>query len=126
MIRVNSFKTQVLAGNHCSSACGLLFIAGTERALEIKRHYPQPKIGFHSPRSTETNICNNIEEVNRNRSSEIVFNAISKYSSTMLDRKGSLAFLSLMFHTDCNTMSYAIPEKLVEHSVATKIGKFTL
>jgi len=126
MIRRNSFKTQVLAGNHCSSACGLLFIAGTERALEVKRSLPPPKIGFHAPRSTETNTCNNIEEVNKNRSSEIVFNAMSKYSLTMLDRTGSMAFLTLMFYTDCTTMSYAIPEKLVEHNIATKIGKFTL
>jgi len=125
MIRANSFKTQVLAGNNCSSACGLLFIAGTERALEVKRFQPMPKIGFHAPRVLETNVCMNIEEVGKNRSAEIVFNAMSKYTQSMLELASAKAFLAVMFHTDCKEMVYGNPEKLVEFNIATKIGKFT-
>lgn len=125
IIRDNSFKTQVQAGNYCSSACGLLFIAGTERALEVKRFQSLPKIGFHAPFSKKHNVCESIGEVPKSPASELLFNIMSKYTQSMLDYDASKTFLSLMFHTECKTMVYPNPEKLVEHNIATKIGKFS-
>jgi len=125
IIRDNSFKTQVQAGNNCSSACGLLFIAGVERAIEVKRFYPTPKIGFHSPSFTKDKVCVNLKDIDKNPLFKLVFDTTANYTQNMLDYDASELFLSLMFQTGCNTMVYAIPEKLVEFNIATKIGKFS-
>ena len=130
LIRNNNYSTVVSMGSHCSSACIRIFIAGTERLIEISRYssrspnYQQPPIiGFHSPGGTKN--CITVKE-NSNLVDEkyVDFQVRSyNYAIQMLGRDPGITYAQIVFQIGCDKTIYADPEKLVEAKIATSIIK---
>jgi hypothetical protein len=130
LIRNNNYSTVISLGSHCSSACIRIFIAGTERIIEISRYssrspnYQQPPvIGFHSPGGTKN--CITVKE-NSNLVDEkyVDFQVKSyNYAIQMLGHDPGITYAQIVFQIGCNKTIYADPEKLVNAKIATSTIK---
>ena len=134
LIRLNDYKTIVAGSNECSSACGLIFIAGIERTIEVikrNRYLVNPKFGFHSP----TRVISNNESVciTAQKDSTLVDIPFQQfqidwynYAIYMLGREGGINFSKTVFGVKCSDVLYASPEGLINTKIATDIKQRTM
>jgi hypothetical protein len=137
LIRANNYKTELSLGSQCSSACGFIFIAGVERAVEISRysprhsHYrPPPKFGIHSPAIMTGKAATKETCITAQENSNLVDPKFEKiqlnlynYAIQMLGWDIGIAFSHIVFSVKCADMIFASPEGLVNTKIATSLVK---
>jgi hypothetical protein len=137
LIRANDYKTEISLGSQCSSACGFIFIAGTERAIEISRYSPRhsyykppPKFGIHSPALMTGKAATKETCITAQENSNLVDPKFEKiqlhiynYAIQMLGKDIGIAFSHIVFSVKCADMLFASPEGLVATKIATTLVK---
>lgn len=124
LIRSNKFDTVVRYEKQCSSACGLIFIAGINRIIWKPNFLftKEPRIGFHTPAIKSTNNCLNITQASKDARVRSVVTNVFKYAESMIGRDPALQFTTNMFDTDCKDMKNFSPEILMRQGIATRVG----
>ena len=110
-IRTKKYNTQIHHGNSCGSACGIIFISGTKRA--ISSSVLPTRIGFHqiSKRNGADTVC--LTDANNHASV-----TLNRYSRAMLDDRAAELFYNRVMQTDCNTMTYIGSEEAISEGIA--------
>lgn len=110
-IKEKGYSTLLQLGEGCSSACGIIFIAGKERIALTSKTMPNSRIGFHQ--ISRNKVCS--------EPSAPEYGVIEKYARSMLPSNAADGFVTLMKSTSCKTMSYVTASELQKMGIATKL-----
>lgn len=115
LIRSRGYNTSLyLAGGKCASACGLLFIAGVQRAIPSEIFLKDSLIGFHQISKIGRDgkkICIPADHVT---SSIFLF-----FAKEMLPNAAAEIFHQYAMETDCSDITFVGPQKLIDVGIAT-------
>ena len=111
LINQKGYDTTLQLGQGCSSACGIIFIAGKGRVALTSKTMTNSRIGFHQ--ISKDKVC--IEP------SAPEYMAIEKYSRRVLKADIADAFIKLMKSTSCKSMTYVTAVDLEKIGIATKL-----
>jgi hypothetical protein len=117
LINKHGYHTTLQLGEGCSSACGIIFIAGKERIALTSNTLGVSSIGFHQmskPDATGKRTCS--------EPTGPEYKIIENYSLSILSKNISSEFISLMKSTSCKSMTYIKADGLVKNGIATKIN----
>jgi hypothetical protein len=116
LINQYGYETILQLGAGCSSACGIIFIAGKERTALISKSSGESRIGFHQvskPDAKGNMLCS--------EPSAPEYRAIEDYARNVLSTATSNNFIALMKSTSCKSMIYVTANDLEKLGIATKV-----
>ena len=116
LINKNGYDTSLQIGRGCSSACGIIFIAGKERTALTSKTLGESSMGFHQASKTDLSGSKSCIEP-----SAFEYQAIENYARKVLPVSVSNDFISLVKSTNCNSMRYIKADELGKLGIATKI-----
>ena len=111
IINQKGYSTSLQLGRGCSSACGIIFIAGKERIALTAKTGGNSAIGFHQ--ISRNKVCS--------EPTAPEYDSIEKYANRVLPKNVTPKFVSLMKSTSCKSMSYVSALDLEKIGIATKV-----
>jgi hypothetical protein len=111
LINQKGYNTTLQLGQGCSSACGIVFIAGKERTALTSKTMTNSRIGFHQ--ISKNKVCS--------QPSAPEYEFIEKYARKMLVGNNAENFISLMKSTSCKSMNFVSADELEKMGIATKL-----
>jgi hypothetical protein len=114
LIRDNGLNTQLLAdGGECSSACGIMFIAGVRRGVN-QGLIGGGNIGFHQISVTDAKGNKSCLQ-----QPSPAYTALERYANRMLPQKGAETFVKMVGSTSCHQMQQYRYVTLLDAGIVT-------
>ena len=117
IIRSKGMTTVVHSKSICASACGIVFMGGTERLIWNRTK----TIGFHAFSKPYDNYTGEQLYLSGQRAGVRLLSDYMKYSTPGKERRLVRLFVRLYQRSDIKTMKYPNPQTLLNAGIATKI-----
>jgi hypothetical protein len=116
LLRKNQIITHI--NEVCDSACGLVFIGGSQRTVSLAASYKDgSRIGIHQVKSfSGLRHCLATREVN-----PLLLGEIKSYLRTMLPKEGADFYYRALMTAPCVGMEYLSADFLLKKGIATSV-----
>jgi hypothetical protein len=114
LIRDNGLNTQLLAdGGVCSSACGIIFIAGVRREVN-QGLIGGGNIGFH-----QISVTDSAGNKKCLQNPSPAYTTLERYANRMLSQKGAETFVKMVGATSCHQIQQYTYMMLLDAGIVT-------